>query len=146
MNCILYLQFPKQAKPCTQALYSALPHSSGGAPSTVKILGTRLKQTLLPLVGGLGLALVMRGWAFGCSGSGGTAAGTDLGLCLDPTEERLLLSLIDIKKQIIYILYTYAALIHILVLCPSENLNPSKILHFLTVGNLNFPLGHVQRL
>ena len=144
MNCILYLQFPKQAKPCTQALYSALPHSSGGAPSTVKILGTRLKQTLLPLVGGLGLALVMRGWAFGCSGSGGTAAGTDLGLCLDPTEERLLLSLIDIKKQIIYILLMLPYSIY-LYCAPQKNLNPSKILHFLTVGNLNFP-GHVQRL
>ena len=144
MNCILYLQFPKQAKPCTQALYSALPHSSGGAPSTVKILGTRLKQTLLPLVGGLGLALVMRGWAFGCSGSGGTAAGTDLGLCLDPTEERLLLSLIDIKKQIIFILLMLPYSIY-LYCAPQKNLNPSKILHFLTVGNLNFP-GHVQRL
>ena len=110
----------------------------------VKILGTRLKQTLLPLVGGLGLALVMRGWAFGCSGSGGTAAGTDLGLCLDPTEERLLLSLIDIKKQIIFILLMLPYSIY-LYCAPQKNLNPSKILHFLTVGNLNFP-GHVQRL
>ena len=81
----------------------------------VKILGTRLKQTLLPLVGGLGLALVMRGWAFGCSGSGGSAAGTDFGLCLHPTEERLLLSLIDIKKtDNLYILYTCAALFRLI--------------------------------